>query len=488
MNENISKKTKIVCTIGPASENYDTLKELLKNGMNVVRLNFSHGTHEEHAEKIKTTRLLEKNEKVIIPIMLDTKGPEIRTHDFVNGQADIKTGQVIEIYDHEILGDETKFSTTHAQLYDDVKVGNHIKLDDGNLDLVVTSKKEKERIIVTKATNHHIIKNKRGINCPQCELTMPYISEKDKSDLIFGCQQHIDLVAASFIRNLKDIQDIRKILDDNGGKKIKIIIKVENVSAVEDFDELIKHCDCAMVARGDLGVEVPPDQVPIIQRRIINVCREHRKPVITATQMLDSMKTNPNPTRAEVSDVANAVMESTDSVMLSAESASGEYPVEAVAMQAKISASMENYMYKRENLTQLNQINYNTSAINDAISASVSDAANQLDASLIVSFSETGATAKLISSYRPCCPIIAVSSDLNVCRECSLYWGVYSKKVKKVPQFIEEMEVYALYLGRKYNLKDNSRIIITGGTPVGAGKTNFFKVIVLNQKTEDIDL
>lgn len=488
MNENISKKTKIVCTIGPASDRYEILRELLENGMNVVRLNFSHGSYEEHLEKIKTVRKLEKDEKVIIPIMLDTKGPEIRTHDFKNGQAAIQTGQIIEIYDHEILGDETKFSTTHAQLYDDVKVGNHIKLDDGNLDLVVIDKRSKDRVIIAKATNHHTIKNKRGINCPQCNLTMPYISEKDRNDLIFGCEQQIDLVAASFVRNLKDIQDIRKILDENGGKNIKIIIKVENVSAVKDFDELIKECDGAMVARGDLGVEVPPEDVPIIQRRIINVCRQYRKPVITATQMLDSMKTNPNPTRAEVSDVANAVMESTDSVMLSAETASGEYPIESVAMQAKISANMENFMYSKENVEQLKHLNYHSYAINDAIAASVSEAANSLEAKLIVSFSETGATAKLISSYRPCCPIIAVSSHLNVCRETALYWGVYPKKVKKVPQFIEEMEVYSLFLGRKYNLPDNSKIIITGGTPVGAGKTNFIKVIVLNQKDEDIDL
>lgn len=486
MIENITKKTKITCTIGPASEKKEVLVKLLAHGMNICRLNFSHGSHEEHLGKIKTIRQIEQEENIIIPIMLDTKGPEIRTHDFKDGIAKIATGQEIEIYDHEILGDETKFSTTHAALYDDVKEGDHIRLDDGNLDLVVIGKRKKDRVILVKATNHHVIKNKRGVNCPNVHLTLPYISEKDKADLIFGCEQKLDFVAASFVRNVKDITDIRKILDDNGGKNIKIISKVENTEAVECLDDIIKNSDGIMVARGDLGVEIPPEEVPVIQKKIIEKCRELGKPVITATQMLDSMKTNPNPTRAEVSDVANAVIESTDSVMLSAESASGEYPVEAVSMQAKISAKMEEFL----NYEEMAKFAFDLSNknINDAIANAVANTALLLNAKLIVCFSETGATARRMSKARPVCPIISISNNLNVCREGCLFWGVYPKLVKKVPQFIEEMEVFALHLARLHNIPSKSKIIITGGTPVGAGKTNFMKVITVGQHDGEIDL
>lgn len=486
MIENISKKTKITCTIGPASENIEVLRSLLKQGMNICRLNFSHGSHEEHLAKIKTIRKLEQEEKIIIPIMLDTKGPEIRTHDFKNGIAKIKTGQEIEIYDHEILGDETKFSTTHKALYDDVKKGDHIKLDDGNLDLVVVDKRAKDRVIIVKSTNHHDIKNKRGVNCPDSHLTMPYLSEKDKADLIFGCKEGVDYIAASFVRNVKDIEDIRQILDENGGRNIKIISKVENTESVACLNDVIKHSDGLMVARGDLGVEVPPEEVPVIQKNMIAKCRELGKPVITATQMLDSMKTNPNPTRAEVSDVANAVIESTDSVMLSAESASGEYPIEAVTMQAKIASRMENMLnYKSMLKSAFDLSNHN---VNDAIANSVANTALLLDAKLIVCFSETGATARRLSKTRPVCPIISVSNNIHACKEAVLFWGVYPKLVKKVPQFIEEMEVYALHIARRHNIETGSKIIITGGTPVGAGKTNFMKVIAVDSNTGEIDI
>lgn len=481
-----SKKTKVVCTIGPASQNKETLLKMIDAGMNVARLNFSHGNYEEHLAKIKIIREIEAERNIIIPIMLDTKGPEIRSGSFVGGKASIETGSEVRIYMKPIMGDATKFSVSYEHLYDDCDVGDNIRLDDGNLGLVVTGKDEKEHCLITKALNHHIIKDERGINCPNSHLNMDYISEKDFNDLVWGCENKVDFVSASFIRNTKDIKDIRKVLDEHGGEHIKIISKVENTEAVAAMDEIIAASDGIMVARGDLGVEVPPEEVPVIQRELINKCRKVGKPVITATQMLDSMKTNPNPTRAEVSDVANAVLESTDAVMLSAESASGEYPIESVAMQSKISSKMENYL----DYHNLLQEAYETSdkELNDALAFAVGNTALLLDAKLIVCFSETGATARRLSRVRPCCPVVSVSSERYACTSGMMSFGVYPKLVKHVPQFIEEMEVLAIHIARKNGLAKNSKIVITGGTPVGAGKTNFMKVITYGQREVEIDL
>jgi len=480
------KKTKIVCTIGPASQDKVILEKMIKAGMNVARLNFSHGNYAEHLAKINTIREIEKEKNIIVPIMLDTKGPEIRSGKFEGGKACIKTDSEVRIYMKPILGNDRMFSVSYTGLYDDCKIGDTIRLDDGNLGLVVTGKDKKEKCLITKALNHHVICDERGVNCPTTHLNMPYISEKDRNDLVWGCENKVDFVAASFIRNIKDIADIRKVLDDNGGSRIKIITKVENTEAVGCLDTIIAKSDGIMVARGDLGVEVLPEEVPVIQRELIDKCRKVGKPVITATQMLDSMKTNPNPTRAEVSDVANAVLESTDAVMLSAESASGEYPIEAVTMQSKISAKMEDYLDYHKLLSEA----YETSdkRLNDALAHAVGDTALLLDAKLIVCFSETGATARRLSRVRPCCPVISVSSERYACTAGMMSFGVYPKLVKHVPQFIEEMEVLAIHLARVHGLPKNSKIVITGGTPVGAGKTNFMKVITYGQREVEIDL
>ncbi|HBD06321.1 MAG TPA: pyruvate kinase [Firmicutes bacterium] len=484
--EQLTKNTKIVCTIGPASESKEMLLKLIRAGMNVARINFSHGNYEEHLKKINTIREIEKEEKLLIPIMLDTKGPEIRTHDFVGGQASINTGDIVRISMEKVLGDNKLFSVTFPGLYDDVKVGDKIKLDDGNLTLVVTEKDKKNKQIVTKALNHDVIRDKRGVNCPDSHLSLPFISEQDLSDLIWGCEHHVNYVAASFVRNKDDILQIRNILKEHGGENILIISKVENTESVKNLDEIIEYSDGLMVARGDLGVEIPPEEVPLVQREMIEKCKRVGKPVITATQMLDSMKHNPNPTRAEVSDVANAVLEGTDAVMLSAESASGEYPEEAVAMQRKISSRMETLL----DYEALAKVAFDTSnkTVNAAIANSVCDTALLLNAKLIVCFSETGATARRVSKARPCCPVIGVSNNLDVCYAGVLNWGVYPKPVKKVPQFIEEMEVLAIHLARVHNIPTGSTIIITGGTPVGAGKTNFMKVITLDDISSEVDI
>lgn len=486
MIEQLTKKTKIVCTIGPASESKAMLIRLLKAGMNVARLNFSHGSYEEHLRKIETIRSIEREEKILIPIMLDTKGPEIRTHDFEGGSATVATGAEARISMEPLLGTASRFSVTFAGLFDDVKVGDRIKLDDGNLTFIVRAKDKEHREIVVVAQNHCVIKNKRGVNCPDTHLSLPFISEHDRRDLIWGCQNGVDYVAASFVRCAEDIAAIRAILSQNHGEHIQIISKIENTEAVRNLDEIIQASDGLMVARGDLGVEIPPEDVPVVQREMIEKCRILGRPVITATQMLDSMKYNPNPTRAEVSDVATAVLESSDAVMLSAESASGEYPEEAVAMQRKIAAKMEEVL-DYENMAQV-AFDSSSKNVNDAIANSVADTALLLSAKLIVCFSETGATARRVSKARPVCPVIEVSNSRPTCINGVLNWGVYPKLVKKVPQFIEEMEVLAIHLARLHRIPTGSTIIITGGTPVGAGKTNFMKVITLDDISRDVDL
>lgn len=482
MNYRIDKKTKIVCTIGPATEKKETLRQLLKEGMTCMRLNFSHGTHEEHLNKIQTLRQIEKEENIIIPICLDTKGPEIRTGLFENGCVTFHEGETTRIYmGTEKTGNEKAFGVTYENLYNDVSVGGKIRLDDGNLVLEVTEKDEARHELVCRILNDHVCKDRRGVNCPGARLTMPYLSEQDKSDLIFGCQQHVDLVSASFVRNTQDIHDIRELLDANGGKNIMIISKVENTEAIENLDDIIRESDGIMVARGDLAIEIPPEQVPIYQRYMINCCRKYGKPVITATQMLDSMMHNPFPTRAEVSDVAWAIDEGSDCVMLSGESASGQYPVEAVQMQSRIAKTIEaHFDYERASHEAFET---SDKTVNDAIANSVAETAEIVNAQLIVCFSVAGNTGKRISRTHPACPVFVVSSDIDVCSHSMLYYGTYPYHVKHVPQFTEEMEVLAIKIAKDYNLPRGSHIILTGGTPVGAGKTNFMKVLTLNESS-----
>lgn len=339
------KRTKIVCTIGPKSESKEVLSQLIDAGMNVMRLNFSHGDYEEHGARIKTLRELNKEKGTHVAIMIDTKGPEIRTHTFESGDGvtTIRQGSHVKIYMNEVVGNETRFSVTYPGLIDDVFIGGTILVDDGYLELIVLDKGEDEigRYILTEAKNTHNIKNRRGINVPGARLNMPFISEKDRNDLIFAAEVGVDFVAASFVRRASDVLEIREILDAHGGERIQIIAKIENSEGVSNAEEIIDVADGIMVARGDLGVEIPSVEVPIIQKRLIRLCNEAGKVVITATQMLESMQKNPRPTRAEVSDVANAVLDGTDSVMLSGESAAGLYPVRATQTQAEIVRRVE---------------------------------------------------------------------------------------------------------------------------------------------------
>ena len=479
---NISKKTKIVCTIGPASDTYERCVELFNAGMNVMRINFSHGSYEEHLKKIEIAQRMYKENNMIVPIMLDTKGPEIRTHLFENGSAHFDTNQEVRITMKEVLGTNEKFSVTYSELFNDVEVGHHIKLDDGNLDMIVTKKDYDNNEIICKTLNHHTVKDRRGVNCPETEIHMPYISEKDFNDITWGTKHDVTFIAASFVRTKEDVLAIRKILLDNDRPDMRIISKIENPQALANIDSIIEVSDGIMVARGDLGVEIPAEDVPVAQRNLIEKCRVAGKPVITATQMLDSMKTNPNPTRAEVSDVANAVLMTTDSVMLSAESASGEYPIESCSMQAKIANKIENYLP----YSQLAQEAFETSNKNnnDAISNAIATTAILIGAKLIVCLTETDESISRLSKARPCCPIISVSNDMRLCKGDALKWGVYPIYIPYIPQLIEEMEVFALMKARQLGIPSGSPIILTGGSPTGSKNTNFMKIITVNEIKE----
>lgn len=479
MNYRIDKKTKIVCTIGPASQKKEMLKKLLGAGMTCMRLNFSHGDHAEQLAKINTLREIEEEENVIIPICLDTKGPEIRTGKFEGGKATFTEGDICRIYmGTEKVGNNKAFGVTYTKLYDDANISSHIRLDDGNLEFEVIDKDEEKHELIVRALNTHTCNDKRGVNCPGAHLSMDYLSPQDRADLIFGCQNHVDLCSASFVRNVQDIKEIRALFHEHGGDNIMIFSKVENTEAIENLDAIIRESDGIMIARGDLGIEIPPEMVPVYQRYIIQECRKLGKPVITATQMLDSMIRNPYPTRAEVSDVAWSIDEGTDSVMLSGESANGDYPVEAVSMQARIAKTMEEHF----NYEAASHLAFESSgkSTSDAISASVADTAILVNAKLIVCFSVSGSTAIRISKTRPTCPVFVVSSDRDVLAHSMLYYADYPYLVKKVPQFVEEMEVLALKIAKDYNIEKGSKIILTGGTPVGAGKTNFIKVLSIN--------
>lgn len=480
---NISKKTKIVATIGPASDTVEKVLELYKAGMNVMRINFSHGTYDEHKKKIEIARELEK-QGIYIPVALDTKGPEIRCGLMENDLVPVTTGQRMTIYADERLGNEEGFSTTHQDLYLDVKKDDHILIDDGNLDFLVDSVDLEKKEIHVTAQNIHPLKSRKGINCPFSRLSVPYISEKDEKDLAFGCENHVDVIFASFVRRPEDIQDLRAILKKYGGENIPIFAKIENPEAVTKAEAIVNEGDGVMVARGDLGVEIPPEQVPVVQKKLIDLCRLKGKPVITATQMLDSMVTHPRPTRAEVSDVATAITQGSDCVMLSAESASGAYPVLSVEMQAKIASTMEQFL----DYEKLAEEAYDTSekTNNDAIANAVANTALLIGAKLIVSFTETGNSTIRISKSRPCCPVISVTNRRSSAMLGALHWGVYSVLLKtpSMPDFIEEMEVIALKIARNLGIPAGSPILMTGGTPTGAGKTNFMRILTVNEIKE----
>lgn len=475
---NISKKTKIVATIGPASNTLPTVEALIDAGINVMRVNFSHGTYESHQKIIDISKAL-MQKHIYVPIMLDTAGPEIRCRFFEGGNAEIIKDSEVRIHMENIIGNATDFSVNYENLIHDIKVGDAIKIDDGKLRLDVVAIDKKAKVITTKAFNTHIVKDRKGVNIPTARLKLPSLSEKDKEDIAFGVKAGVNIVAASFTRTKNDMVTIKDYLRELGGSNIQLFAKIENMEGVENIKEILEVADGIMIARGDMGVEIAPELVPVMQSDLILECRKLGKPVIVATQMLDSMQLNPLPTRAEVSDVATAIKEGADAVMLSAETASGLYPVESAAMQQRIAITMEQFLP----YTQLANFGYNYSKKerNDAIATSVASTANLIDAKAIVCFSETGNSAIRISKSRPKCPIVMITSSVDAGMKVAPYFGIFSIVVKKLPQLIEDMEAFSLIKMRQLGLAAKDNIIITGGTPTGTGTTNFLRIVAVNE-------
>ena len=459
------KKTKIVCTLGPVSENEETLRELIKNGLNVCRLNFSHGSHEEHKGRMDLVKKLREELNMPTAILLDTKGPEIRTGKFDVPEVLLEEGQTFTITMKDVMGDKERCTVSYKGLANDVKTGDTILIDDGLVGLTV--KEVNGDDIVCEVQNSGIVKNHKGVNVPGVKVNLPAITEKDRSDIEFGIEQGIDFIAASFVRKVSDVLAIREILEENNATHIKIISKIENQEGVDNLDEIIEVSDGIMVARGDLGVEIPTEEIPVVQKLMIKKCNEAGKPVITATQMLDSMIRNPRPTRAEVTDVANAIYDGTDAIMLSGETAAGKYPVEAVKTMATIAKRAEETMRNRR--TKINK----SKNVTDAISYATCTTAMDLDARAILSSTASGHTARMVSKFRPDCPIIATTSDESVRRQLSLTWGVLPVMRNKSAN-TDQVIVNSIEAAKTAEyVNENDIVVITAG---GSETTNLIKV------------
>lgn len=472
------RKTKIVCTIGPASESPEMLDKLITAGMNVARLNFSHGNHEEHAIRIAAIRDASERMKKPVGILLDTKGPEIRTHSMKNGEIHLVTGQVIDISMTEVLGDESCFSVTYDQLIEDVDQNDIILLDDGLIELRVLAKDLEQGLIHTIVENAGVLKNKKGVNVPGVSVKLPGITEKDAADILFGIDQGVDFIAASFVRTTKDVLEIRELLEQNNGSHIQIIPKIENQEGVDNIDDIIEVSDGLMVARGDLGVEIPAEEVPLVQKSLINKCNQVGKPVITATQMLDSMQRNPRPTRAEASDVANAILDGTDAIMLSGETAAGLYPVESVITMNKIAERTENALDYRQIVSQRSR--EREANMTEAISQAVAFTSINLGVTAVLAPTESGNTAKMIAKYRPGVSIIAVTSQQSTAQKLTLVWGVKPVLTQRVTTTDEILELSVDEALKHEFVSHGDVVVITAGVPVGeAGTTNLMKVHVI---------
>ncbi|MCI5945105.1 MAG: pyruvate kinase [Eubacterium sp.] len=471
------RKTKIICTLGPSTDRDDILEQLICAGMDVARLNFSHGSHEEQKGRMDEVKRLRKKYNRPVACLLDTKGPEIRIKTFEKGKIYLERGQKFCLTTRDVTGNEEIVSITYENLVHDISKGASILIDDGLIELKVLSVDETD--IHCEAQNSGYISNRKGVNVPGVSLSMPYLSEKDISDILFGIQEDVDFIAASFTRSAEDIEQIRSLLKENGGEDIKIIAKVENAQGVDNIDEIIEAADGVMVARGDMGVEIPEEEVPILQKMIIHKVCGAGKIVITATQMLDSMMKNPRPTRAETTDVANAVFDGTSAVMLSGETAAGAYPVEAFQTMAKIATRTEEAIHyeKRFRDTVVNP----DPSVTDAICHATCSTAYDLNAKAIVTVTKSGFSARMISRFRPACMIIGCAIDEKVCRQLNLSWGV-------TPLMLgEEWEVFVLFdraitAGKKSGLLEEGDItVITSGVPIGrSGTTNMLKVHIVD--------
>ena len=485
------RKTKIVCTLGPSTDKEGVLKRLIEEGMNVARFNFSHGDHEEQLGRLQMLQKLRKELKRPVAALLDTKGPEIRLRDFTDGKVELKDGQTFTLTTDEIMGDAKRVSITYKNLPEDVKPGDRILIDDGLIGMEVKEIKvtsgakadkdgNKPKDIICQVLNGGVISNRKGVNVPNVELSMPYISEKDYGDIVFAVEHDYDFIAASFVRTADDVLAIRKILAEKGGEDINIIAKIENMQGVQNIDDIIRVSDGIMVARGDMGVEIPLEDVPVIQKMIIKKVYDAGKKVITATQMLDSMMKHPRPTRAEATDVANAIYDGTSAIMLSGETAAGMYPIEALKTMVRIAVRTEqdiNYLQRFKMRKTMSNPD-----VTNAISHATCTMAGDLNAAAIITVTKSGRTARMVSKYRPGCQIIACTPDERTWRQMNLIWGVTPLLTKEE----YSMEILLLHATEaaeeKGYVKEGDIVVLTVGVPLGhPGNTNLLKATVVGK-------
>lgn len=467
------RKTKIVCTLGPAVDDENILRQMILEGMNIARFNMSHGSHEEHGERLAMLKRLRADLNMPVAVLLDTKGPEIRLGDFEQKQVVLKQGQLFTLTTSEILGNKESAYITYSGLPYDVTPGNRILIDDGLVEMEVESVVGEEIRCLVKNTG--VISARKGVNVPGAALSLPFINEKDYNDLRFAVEQGFDFVAASFTRTYEDMRELKHILKELGGEKIKVIAKIENSQGVENLDEILSIADGVMVARGDMGVEIPLEEVPVIQKEIIKKVYGVGKQVITATQMLDSMMQYPRPTRAEANDVANAVYDGTSAIMLSGETASGKYPLECVRTMVRIAGRTEQDIDYRKRFLQ-NKLP-TLGSITNAISKATVNAAMELDAKAIVTVTESGRTAYMISRYRPFCPVIACTSKEQTYRQLSLSWGIIPLLIEEKEALDELFEEAIKAVEKASYASEGDVIVLTAGVPIGtSGTTNLLKV------------
>ncbi len=456
------KRTKIICTLGPASSKKNILRAMMRAGMDIARFNFSHGSHEEHRERVDMVKNLREELNLPVAMLLDTKGPEIRTKLLKDHKkVTLETGSQFILTTGDEPGDETKVAITYENLYKDVKKGGKILIDDGLIELEIENIKNQD--IVCRVLNGGELGERKGINVPYVKVKLPGITEQDKADILFGVQQEFDYIAASFVRDAKAIKEIRQLLNENGGQDIGIIAKIENAEGVENIDEIIKVADGIMVARGDLGVEIPPSEVPYIQKTIIRKCNENYVPVITATQMLDSMIRNPRPTRAEVADVANAIYDGTDAIMLSGETAAGKYPLESLKMMVEIAQTTEPHLNYEVYTHGRNMCG--ESRVSSAVGLAAVQTARDLKAKAIVTPTFGGRTARLISNFRPEVPIYAVAPNDTILHRLQLVWGVTPLKGYEKDSTDHIISQAMSVVRRKRLAKKGDLIVFTVGDP-----------------------
>lgn len=471
---NIKRRTKIVCTIGPSTNTLEGIEGLVKSGMNVARLNFSHGTHEDHQKVIDMIRATARKYKYSIPILMDLQGPKIRVGQMKDGGQPVETGSYVTLTPEDVEGSSSLIPIDYEFLAKDAQEGDSILLDDGLLEFKIVKVENGE--ITARVINGGLLKSRKGVNLPGLKLSISSITEKDYADLEFGIKAGVDLVALSFVRKAEDVQELVSKIRA-GGSNAGVIAKIEKPEALDVIDEIIEEVDGIMVARGDLGIEIPSERVPMVQKKIIDSCRRAGKPVITATQMLDSMIVNPRPTRAESSDVANAILDGTDAIMLSGETAAGKFPFEAVRVMDRICRSVEENSDELYHTLEFSQPEWIDKQIVESVSYTTTQLAQYVNAKAIAVITHSGNTAKRIAKYRPDVPVFAFTDSRTVRRQLNLVWGVHSVKLEKIKNTDESVEMMEDYLRKNGLLAKGQRLVIATGMPISErGRTNMVKV------------